>query len=291
MAIVGPVLLLATAWAVLVLGLALTVVWKIHRPPRRGPGWALAHGKPVDPQEATLSSTTETIDFEGAPIDLWRISGSQADGPQLLIVHGWADSRIGALAWAQVLKPIVRELILFDLPAHGDSQLKSYRWDDARCVLSVIDHVASDAPLVLMGHSWSGRLTCRAARDRPAVAAVVLDSAAQHADRGVRVALRRAGLPRWPVASLVMRFMSTLIRTDLSELAANIPQPLLAISGDSDELAPAADAQAIAVAAPNGQVNIFPNADHLQSGCLHPSEYLQTIKAFFDSLPPGKQNK
>ncbi|MDX1565062.1 MAG: hypothetical protein R3236_06625, partial [Phycisphaeraceae bacterium] len=124
----GPLILLGAGLVLIELVLMVAVFWFVHRPRRRTEGWAAANHRPMDPAEADLAFETRTVSADSGPVECWQIEGDRHEGPAVLVIHGWADGRIGSLAWAPILKPLVSRTVLFDLHGHGHSPKSFCDW-------------------------------------------------------------------------------------------------------------------------------------------------------------------
>ena len=284
---IGPLILLGAALVLIELVLIAGVLWLVHRPRRRTEGWAAANQRPMDPAEAKLTAETRTVSTDSGPVQIWDIAGEDPEGPTVLLVHGWADGRIGALAWAPVLTPLMSRVVLFDLHAHGHSPKSHCDWGPRQlgAIRSVLDGLEANRPLILLGLSWGGRLALAAAAARPnRVAAVVVDSTARLAIDGLRQGMRQNGLPAWPAANLALAFCGRLIHGDLAELIADCPVPVLMLHGREDSVAPVEPIEAIEKSQPDLSLKIFHNAGHLEPACVDTDGYRRTLREFIRSL-------
>ncbi|MEX0746209.1 MAG: hypothetical protein WD118_11460, partial [Phycisphaeraceae bacterium] len=117
----GLFLLLSFA-AVLVIAIAaLATSWHLRHPPRKTLGVALARRMPTDPGQIGRRFDDLTLRLPaGHDTPGWRVPGDAPDAPAVLVVHGFGDSRFGALTWTPLLLPHASEVVLFDLPGHGE---------------------------------------------------------------------------------------------------------------------------------------------------------------------------
>ncbi len=110
------------------LALVVWTVWRLTHPPRRTFGVALAQGRPTDPSKLVSSAGTPrefeswSIRADGCELPVWDVRGDDANGPVLILTHGWGDSRLGGLSRAHALLPCVSRCLLWDMPGHGDAQ-------------------------------------------------------------------------------------------------------------------------------------------------------------------------
>jgi pimeloyl-ACP methyl ester carboxylesterase len=160
-------LLLGAGLAVYVAVLVVSTALRLVRPPRRTYAWAVARGVPGDPGELpeALAFTEFTVHRRGRELKVWDVEGRSPDGPTVVITHGWGSSRIGAMDRIGAIAPLVRRVITWDLPGHGDSggwcTLGALEGDDLLAVASAAD---VRGPLVLFGWSLGAEVTLDAAR-------------------------------------------------------------------------------------------------------------------------------
>lgn len=117
-----------------------------------------------------------------------------AGPPRVLALHGWARShRDFDAAFGSAFADEVLDAVALDLPGFGASPPPREAWgaaDYAACVGAVLDEMA--APVVVVGHSFGGRIAVHLAATMPArVRALVLTG----------VPLLRLTPPRRPAAA------------------------------------------------------------------------------------------
>jgi pimeloyl-ACP methyl ester carboxylesterase len=290
------ILLLAGLALVLAAGAA-AVAYRLAHPPRRTAGTNLARGLPTDPEEAGFPYETDRVELPHGPaIELWRVSGGDPSGPTLVLLHAWGESRYGLLAWLPVLGPLARRLVLFDARAHGDSPARRFTGgrDEATDLAAVVEHLrhtdpdadtAAAGPIVLVGMSIGAVIAIREA-GRLEVAGVIADSAYDDAVAVTRRTVRSTGLPglplAWPAcAYLALRHGRRTWRPTHRDAAA-LTRPLLLLHGRADRLAPPAEAERIAAAAPRAELAWFDHADHLALIDRAPDRYRRLVAAWLE---------
>lgn len=133
-------------------------------------------GSEAAPGVATTPST------DGVPI-VYEVHGeTRADGPTLVLIHGWSGDRT---YWEGQVGPFADRyrVVTLDLAGHGDSGLERENWTIASYgadVAAVIEELDLD-DVILVGHSMGGDVAADAARLVPQrVAAMVwLDTYSQ----------------------------------------------------------------------------------------------------------------
>lgn len=224
-------LCLTLLWALAVLAYARSLL----SPPRMGDGKALSRLGRVSP--ADLGLAFESIRFRGADdlrLAAWWVPAEGAKRT-VVIVHGYADAKVGALAWA----PLFREttdggsnLLLVDLRAHGESdgEITTAGVREADDLAAVLEQLATLRPaatgeVVLFGASLGAaavaRLMCED-QYTPAtgnVVAVVLDSPVPSFEAGALAHARLMNLPGTAVVGPALRLARRRAGVDFAEAA------------------------------------------------------------------------
>jgi pimeloyl-ACP methyl ester carboxylesterase len=210
--------------------------------------------------------------------------------PSVLALHGWARS---CRDFSAVLSPpdgSVLEAIALDLPGFGAAAAPPVAWgsrDYAEYVAQVLDEM--DVPIVVLGHSFGGRVAVQLARMRPeAVTGLVLTgvplwrpAAPRRPALRFRVArsLRKLGLlsearleqqrqrfgsSDYRSASGVMR--SVLVRAvneSYDDVLSAIRCPVDLVWGADDEVAPVAVARWASERLLRPRLRILPGVGHM----------------------------
>lgn len=294
----GLLLLLLLAAAIASTIAIVSIAWEALHPRRRTVSWALANGTPADPAALDPSPkrwrawTVRTPD--GAELPVWEIDGGVADGPIVVIVHGWGRSRWDSLRRATPLLAIASKFILPDLRGHGEAsghtRLGCLEVDDLRHMLERVD-ASRATPIVLMGHSMGAGIVIRAAADMgpdSGISGVVALAPYERVVTPIAARLHHRAMPTWPFASLAVLLLRAVGVRDrpLSVDAARLTVPLLVITAERDTLSPAADGRAIAAAAPEarGRMTTMPGGNHADPGIEDPIVFDQLLRSFIASV-------
>jgi uncharacterized protein len=268
----GLLILLALGLLLLWAGMVAATAWMLTHPPRRTYASAVARARPGDPSELDEGRPFETWTFHsrGTAFPVWDIPGDAPSGPIIILIHGWADSRIGGLARVPCLALLASRLILFDQRGHGEtpgiSRLGTAEADD---VLALLDHLGRTACPVLFGWSMGAGVALAAAAQHPAIAAVIAESPYRFADTPARNVLKGRGMP-WQftlrpalaILNLIVGGQLASARFDRARLAARAKCPILILHGQCDEVCPAEDGRQIAAAAKQGHFTDIPGGRH-----------------------------
>ena len=297
---VGPFLLAAAV--LLSAGLAawaLAVLWTtraILRPPRMTGGRAWARLARTNPADLDLPFEDERYDVADAATPGGRISlaawwvpppADAAFGRTCVLLHGYGDARVGALAWAGVWRDLGFGLLLPDARAHGDSGGDEagggvLERDDLHRLLDAFRArrpAASSGSLVLFAVSFAGLAAAACATRRDDVSALVLDSPVADFPDATRRTARLLGLPldhAHPLRNrLAERWLGVCFdEVRLARSLADLTVPTLAILPRDDPLLGPADADEIAgLARATGGDAWRPDAGHNLALAADPDAY------------------
>ncbi|HRQ76472.1 MAG TPA: alpha/beta hydrolase [Phycisphaerales bacterium] len=119
----GLIILLATALALVLSVLTAIVVRDLRRPPRRTAAFAVARGLPCDPGELDLKFEAWHLTLpDGAILPVWEVTNREAHNPLTAVfVHGWGESRLHMLSPHSEWRDDVDRLVFYDLRGHGEA--------------------------------------------------------------------------------------------------------------------------------------------------------------------------
>ena len=278
-------------------GLGLVVVvgtaWIIHamtHPQRKTYAFALARRIPADPSDVGLKAHEITFNLrDGTASPGWLIEGRRADGPVVIVSHGWNSSRYQAISRAPLLADIASQVVLYDLRGHGDSTASSCRMGmvEVDDLISVMDQVSTDGkPVVLFGASMGAGISiAAAARDgSQKVAGVIAEGVYRHLLEPLRAHLKGLKLPSFPFAHLASCYIESCRgrfgEFDRARFAACLECPLLVLHGSDDPVCGIEAAQRIAEAAPKGELVVIEGGGHADLAEVDRGRYLDAIEQF-----------
>ncbi len=295
----GLVALLLMAGLLVACAAVVATWWSLTHPPRRTYASALARGRPGDPSELPVSRafTSWRFTHDRESLAVWDIPGDDPLGPIVLMLHGWGDSRLGALSRLPAVLPVASRVLAIDLPGHGESSgQSSVGHREAEAVEAIVDSLARESEeadhrraglagladgasppatrrFVLFGWSMGAGVaidaTSRLAGDAR-LAGVIAEAPYRHAITPARNMLRLRALPSgWNLraALAMMRMSGSRVSRgsrpfDRAALAARIAVPMLVIHGELDEISPIEDGRAIAAATPRTRLIELAGASH-----------------------------
>ena len=256
-------------------------------PRRRTAGWALARGMPSDPGEVDVPFSEWTLDRPGdVRLPVWDVPGLRADGPVLILVHGWGRSRLTWLPHLGDWRRRGSRVVMIDLRGHGDAEpdgagLGDTDVDDLTALLSRLD-TPPETAVVVVGRSLGATISILAAAESDRIDGVVAVAPYETLQVPLRQRLWLRGLPATPIAWLAVQGLRLVGRRPRSTraAAAQTTVPTLVVLGDHDPISPVADGVAIGDAAPEGRVEVVRGAGHGNHWALEPTR----LDAAVDSL-------
>jgi len=296
----GFLLLLLVGLAVVLTAGTVALVRAMTRPPRKSYGKALAHDDPTDPAELGLNG--EAWDFrlsDGTSSPGWVIAGERADGPTTLVLHGFGDSRYGALNWVPLVAAYSRQVVAFDMRGHGESSAKHSfgGMPEAEDALAVLGQLEPRGRFVLLGYSMGAQLAiltgalaaARGLGDQ--LAGVMADGPYRRWQEPVARTMRCCGYPArpliWLASGLTRLQLGPAGWFDRVEEAAKLPCPLLVLHGRQDPICPFEDAETICEAA-DGELCAVPEGGHLDLAAVDAERYRAAIRRFYERLSSDK---
>jgi pimeloyl-ACP methyl ester carboxylesterase len=271
----------------------------VHRPPRLTPPRALIRLGRATPDDLSMAYEASVYQVEdakqpGHSLELAAWTIPSAGDVMVLLLHGYGDSRSGALPWAKLWHDLGCRVVLVDLRAHGESGGKTSDGGVAETedVSHLIDQLRHERPvdrLILAGVSFGAMVAASVAARRDDVTGLVLDSPIDNwfdATRrwGDLYSLPPSGAAahrlrtRWSCPSALLPAATHTAR-DLA--AADVPT--LLVLPTRDVLLPEDRAEQIASASKKAQV-WRPDARHNEAIAVLPGEYREQAKQWLHQL-------
>ncbi len=304
----GLILLITVAVVLLWLLGAAGLVYSLTHPRRKTFAVALGRGDPTEPADLELLAQEVTFSLsDRSRTPGWVIQGHDVNegGLTVVIVHGFEDSRYGALIRVPMVVPYARRVVVFDLPGQGESESsRGYGGlrepADVRAVLEQLE-VEDAKRVVLLGSSIGAGIVMAAAAEageelRRSILGVVAESPYRHWDEPLHNLFKRYHYPRWPIIPLAGLWLTLtargFTRFDRAGYAARLACPLLVIHGSDDPLCPIMSARQIAQAARAGEFIEIPGGRHDDLPTAHEQAYQDAIAGFLKTLcEPDRSSK
>jgi pimeloyl-ACP methyl ester carboxylesterase len=229
----------------------------------------------------------------------WWIPASPSSNRCAILIHGYADAKVGSIAFAPLLNDLDLNILVIDLRAHGESDGRFstggfFERDD---ISQVIDQIRSDRPfqterMILFGISLGASVACGVAAARKDLAGIILESPFPSYERVITNHARLMHLPGgWMLKTaiwLAQKFSGAdFSQVRLVDLIKHIHCPALLIVGGDDELLEAEDIAELRSAATDDTSSEFwlvCHAGHLQAMSVDPIEYRHRAAAFLEKL-------
>jgi uncharacterized protein len=288
------------------LGLALLTILlmarMILRPPRMNDGKAMYLLHRLSPGDLGLRFETQNFSVRDAQTEKsmtiagWWIPADPPTPRCAILLHGYADAKVGSIAWAPLLHDLGLNILAIDLRAHGESDghYSTAGFWERHDLNQVIDQLRATRPaqtqkLILFGISLGAAVAAAAAERRFDLHAAIFDSPFADYRRAVAAHLRLLGLPTGWILQAALRVAEHLSKSEFDavrpiDTISHIRCPVLIVLEDHDELLDADDITALRKTTPN--VAVVPNASHLQAMEADPIGYAQRIRDFLDSIAP-----
>jgi len=297
---------------VLLLGITLLLMaLTLLRPPRMTDGKAAALLRRISPGDLGMDFEQTRFDVRDArtgqvlPIAAWWIPHPTARGRCVVLIHGYADGKVGAIAWAPMWRALGYHIVAIDLRAHGYSggTFTTAGYFERHDLNQVLDQLVAERPddtrsLVLFGVSLGAAVALATAQLRDDIDALVLECPYADYLHGVQAhsAVMRTPLPSFvPTAYRLAQRLCGARFDEVKpvELLARVTPPTMVIEADADPFVPAGDREAIervmSERAARGLVSVYWNvseAAHVMGIVADADEYARRVATFLRSIQP-----
>ncbi len=257
MAIVWTSFLLLLAAILCVLIVIHALARMLLAPPRMTDGKALYVLRRMSPEDLGMSfetvwfQTTRTPRVPAIRIAAWWIEASMHSAKTVVLIHGYGDAKVGALAWAPTWRSLGYNCLLIDLRAHGESGGTIctggvLERDDLDAVLDQFraSHEKQTGRLVLFGISLGGAVALATAARRSDIDAVVADSVYADYASAAHAHGKLIGAPLPRLLPFVTGWAQRLAGVNFADArpldsVARCGCPVLLVHGDADPFVPA----------------------------------------------------
>lgn len=301
---IGLIQLLGIGFVFYLFSLIFYTVWGLTHPHRQTYASALSRNLPGDPSELDTPIAFEEHTVVGTKGDLavWAIAGKNAEGPQVVMTHGWGSSRQGGLKRIEPFIEMASQIILWDLPGHGDSdgttKLGSTEHND---LARILEAFSDERPTVLFGWSMGAGVSLAFAGKQPgehSITSIICESPYVMPITPARNVIRLRGVPYRLNLKPTMLILGTIFGIGPTwrgfardQIAKTIDIPILIIHGDADPVCPNEDAEQVANAARNSELVYVQGGGHnnLWTDDIFREQMNETIGAFLKrSIKPSQ---
>lgn len=319
-------------WLILVIvflavgvALAVFVAWQIAlallKPPRMTDGRAMYIlrrlspgdlGLPFIPMRFTVRDEQNRNGAGTLQLAAWWMPHPNANGKCAILIHGFADAKVGSIAWAPSFYALGYNVLALDLRAHGESDgaHSTAGYFERHDVRQVIDQLSVERPndarqIVLFGASLGAAVALATAEliehDRPEgderLAGLVLDSPFADYGRAAAAQVEMLGAPTtfvMPLATRIAQWISgaRFDELDVPRMIRTVRAPIMVIESSDDILVGEHDVRAIADAmssrASRSTRDVFWRVHgiaHLMALVQDPTEYRARLSSFLNREP------
>ena len=252
---------------------------------------------------AFLQEGMRTEDFEvrvddGALLRGWKVRAAKPNGNWVLVFHGVADNRVGAVGQAQILLEAGYSVVMMDARAHGasDGAMATYGWlerNDTRSIVTALEGSEHPRHLFALGESMGAGIALQSAAVEPRIEAVVAEAPFASLREA---AYDYAGLQRYPLLGMTLLAPGAWTMIYHGELAAGFPAgevspekavadrafPVLLICDAGDNVLPCRHTRRIYAAARGPkQMWMVARAFHTAALGYEPAEFRRRVLQFF----------
>jgi alpha-beta hydrolase superfamily lysophospholipase len=287
------------------------MAWGLIHPPRMTDGKAIATLHRLSPGDLGLRFEPMKFnirDERGRELSLaaWWIPSATDSSRCAVLLHGYADAKVGAIAWAPIFHEAGCNILALDLRAHGESNgdyttAGFYERHDLAQVLGQLRAARPTATqqFVLFGASSGAAVALAAAAEVSLdISGLIVDSPYADFRHTAMANYDRLGTPGRFFQSAALRLAAAITRADYAAVAPvsllpRVAAPILMILPDSDPVVSAEDRQRLQQAMA-GRANPLDNF-WLVSDCPHllalqndPAEYALRVRVFLKSFGEQK---
>lgn len=284
--------------AVLCAAAVCLMAWSLVHPPRMSDAkavWLLRRLSPADLGLPFEDLKFQIRDERGRRLSMaaWWVPHPNSDGKCAVLVHGYGDAKVGAIAWAPVWHLLGFNLLIPDLRAHGESggTVCTAGYFERHDLSQLIDELKAERPeemrrIVLFGVSMGAAVAGATAALRTDIGAVVMDSPYADFRAAAMAHMDRLGLPGPLFQRLAMRLGEWLTYADYGAvrppaLIAQLGRPVLVIlSGDDSFLGPDDRAALERAIRPPAELWTVENVEHLMALSADPQRYEVRLARF-----------
>ncbi len=238
---------------------------------------------------------------DGTVLRGWKVRPRAPNRDWVLLFHGVGDSRLGVLAYAEMLLRNGYGVVMLDQRAHGTSggNLATYGWkerDDTRAIVSALFSAENVHCLFALGESMGAAIALQSAAVEPRIDGVAAESPFRNLQEVSYDYVALKGSP-WlgktllrPVADVALLTAHVESGIPTGEISperavAKRPFPVLLICGSKDRSIPLRHTEAVYHAA-IGQKELWVVPGAMHSGALGtaPAEFERRVLAFYQGL-------
>jgi|GEM_PF-732202 len=223
----------------------------------------------------------------------------------VILLHGFADAKVGAIAWAPLWQSLGYNILAIDLRAHGESggRFTTAGFYERHDLDQVINELRASKPhetqeVVLFGISLGAAVAAVAAERRDDLRAVILDSPYHHYAAAAISHARYMNLPFGFLAPIAIRLGQWRSGVSYDEVAPaktlrSARCPVMIVLGEQDPLVSVDEVASIERVfegrAGGSRVVRIPDAGHVLGIVADGARYRKAIEIFLNNSREEKQ--
>jgi alpha-beta hydrolase superfamily lysophospholipase len=246
----------------------------------------------------------ETFDVrasDGALLRGWKVRPAIPNGSWVLLFHGVADNRVGAIGQGEFLLRAGYGVTMMDARAHGESEgaMATYGWlerNDTRAIVDALESAEHPQHLFALGESMGAGIALQSAGIDPRIEAVVAEASFANLREA---AYDYAGLQKYPLLGKTLFAPGAWMMVYRGQSIAGFPAaevspeksvagrafPVFLICDTADTTLPCRHSEMIYAAARGPkQLWIVPGAFHTAALGFQPAEFQRRVLAFFAAV-------
>jgi pimeloyl-ACP methyl ester carboxylesterase len=307
--------MLLVVGALLVGGVCLAMAKFLLSPPRMTDGAALWILKRIGPDD--LGLPWENLSFHvhdershtKLKVTAWWIPAAAPSSRCALIIHGYADAKVGGIAWAPTFRELGYNVLAIDLRAHGEAggTQTTAGYFERHDVSQVIDQIRLQRPaatreLILFGVSLGAAVAGASAALRDDIDAVIMDCPYRDYPSAAQTHARVMGMPGPMFQRIAINLAQKLSHADFTACAPEriIPTlrcPLMVIHGADDLFVESVDMDAVEAATRARPAELgptvywrAPDTHHVLALRTDPVEFRRRIQEFLNLALPDRRS-
>jgi pimeloyl-ACP methyl ester carboxylesterase len=298
-------LMLLLGLLILVIALVYLMARFLLRPPRMTDGKAAWVLKRLTPLDIGLSFTPLTLTIRDElskktlPLAAWWMPKENST-QTVVLLHGYADAKVGAIAFATLFHELGYNILALDLRAHGESggEISTAGYWERHDVNQVLNDLRARYPqqtqhLIFFGASLGAAVTIALAAQRSDMDAVILESPFADFRHAASAHFHLLGIEPPLLHRLAIALAQKMSHADFAsirplDLIAKSHPPILIIQGADDALTSLQDQReleaAISHRTDGSQYWRLENVPHLMPLVSDPDAYRERIAAFLAAI-------
>lgn len=300
---VTMLLVLIACGLILAVATAVLLAFGLVHPPRMTDGKAMAVLGRLSPSDLGLAFSEvsfHVLDESRPPNKIrlagWWIPASQPSDRTAVLLHGYADAKVGSIGWAPIFHALGWNLLAIDHRAHGESEgaFTTAGYYERHDLNQVIDQLRAQQPgatkqLVLFGVSMGSAIAVQVATMRDDLSGVILESFVGDFLYASQTHTHLLGLPGGWIAAMSARIAEWMTGADFHRDMAlhavpRVKCPVLIVLGTADPFVDQEAVRQVVRALPNVELWQPLGVDHVLAMGTDFDSYARKIDKFLAKI-------